>query len=99
MKILLALAILALPALASAEGNAERGKALAMRWCSGCHIVAEDQPGGDAGPAFTSLMRNDARTEFDLREWLFQPHPPMPDLNLSAEEIDDLIAYIRTIQN
>lgn len=93
------LTMAALPGITFADGNPERGEALALRWCTACHVVSENEPGGDAGPAFTALMRNDTRSEFDLREWLFQPHPPMPDLNLTAEEIDDLIAYIRTVQN
>ena len=97
IRIALAALAVALPALAHA-GDAERGQALAERWCTECHVVGPNQPGGDAGPAFTSLMKNDARSEFDIRRWLFQPHPPMPDFNLTAPEIDDLMAYINSVQ-
>lgn len=84
----------AFPALAG-NGEAERGQALAVRWCTGCHVVGPDEPGGDMGPAFQTLRAK--RTEPALRSWLFEPHPPMPDLNLTAGEIDAILAYIRSL--
>ena len=91
---LLAAALVVLPAAASAE-LAERGRELALHWCVDCHVVATGEPGGDAGPSFPSLQAR--RSEPGLRAWLFQPHPPMPDLLLTADEIDALLAYIRSL--
>ncbi|HUF56609.1 MAG TPA: cytochrome c [Thermohalobaculum sp.] len=87
----LALAGLAAPAAA----DAERGAELARRWCTPCHVVAADEPGGDAGPSFMAMRAG--RSEPGLRAWLFQPHPPMPDLALTAAEIDAILAYIRAL--
>lgn len=92
-RMLLALA-LGPPAAALAD-EADRGRELALRWCSACHVVAADEPGGDAGPAFETLLVE--RTEPGLRAWLFQPHPPMPDLNLTGDEIDAILAYVRSL--
>lgn len=97
MRATLVLAALALlvPFTANAD-EAERGRALALRWCTACHVVAPDRAGGDVGPAFETLTR---RSEDGLRAWLFAPHPPMPDLNLTAGEIDAILAYIRTLRS
>ncbi len=103
MRALVVLCLVTLPGIAGAQSTtseearqAERGRELAVRWCSDCHVVARGEPGGDIGPAFPSL--NDERTEPGLRAWLFQPHPPMPDLHLGAEEVDALMAYVRTLK-
>ena len=92
----LALGALANPALAA---DAERGRELALRWCVACHVVDEKEPGGDAGPAFASVVNRLGRTEDELRGWLSDPHPPMPDMNLSAVEIDDILAYILSLRH
>lgn len=98
MRALAVLGLALIPGLAAAADmnpQAERGRELALRWCTECHVIAPDAPGGDAGPAFTSFRA--ALSEPGLRAWLFQPHPPMPDLNLSGDEIDAILAYIRTL--
>jgi mono/diheme cytochrome c family protein len=95
---LAAVAIIVVVAPARAE-DADRGKELALRWCVACHVVEGETPGGDAGPPFASLVNTLGRSEDDLRGWLSDPHPPMPDLNLSSIEIDDIIAYIATLRN
>lgn len=95
--LILALAA-SLPAISALAANdAERGRELAVRWCTECHIVAPDEAGGDAGPPFEVLSK--ARTEPGLRAWLFEPHPPMPDLNLTADEIEAILAYIDTLRD
>ncbi len=85
------------PALA-ADPDAERGRELALRWCASCHVVDADAPGGDAGPAFATLVNRLGRTEEELRVWLSDPHPPMPEMNLSGVEIDDILAHILSLK-
>ena len=92
-----ALAVVALSPGAEAAGNAENGQALARQWCVSCHVVARGDPRGvatDVAPAFPSLR---TRTEDELRAFLVAPHPPMPNFNLPREQIEDLVAYIRSI--
>lgn len=95
MRVLLALAAALSGLAAPAAADAERGAELARRWCTPCHVVAPDEPGGDAGPSFMAMRVG--RSEPGLRAWLFRPHPPMPDLNLAADEIEAILAYIRAL--
>jgi mono/diheme cytochrome c family protein len=90
-------ALLAAPALAqTSAGNVEAGRDLALQLCSGCHFVAAGQrpPVAVQAPPFLMLANDPAVTEFRLRNFLRTPHPVMPTLILSAQETDDVIAYI-----
>jgi mono/diheme cytochrome c family protein len=79
-------------------GDVERGRALSLRWCVSCHVVAPDAVGGDAGPTFASLASRPGQTEQALRNWLAEPHPPMPDLGLAVTEFDDITSYIVSLK-
>lgn len=79
-------------------GDIERGRALSLHWCVACHVVAPEATGSDAGPAFASLASLPGQTEQALRNWLADPHPPMPDFDLTAVEFDDLAAYIMSLK-
>ncbi len=79
-------------------GDPETGRALAQSWCTPCHVVETGQAdASDAGPPFQQIADDPARTDDQLRVWLADPHPPMPNLNLGRTEIDHLIAYIRSL--
>lgn len=93
LPVLAALPLLAAAGAAPAD-EAERGRELALRWCAECHVVAPDVPGADAGPAFPTLS---GRSDEELRVWLSDPHPPMPNLELSGRDIEALIAHIRAV--
>ena len=84
------------PALAADPDNGER---LARRWCAPCHVVASDQRGpvGEA-PPFKTIA---AKPDFDaakLAFFLMDPHPKMPNMQLSRTEGADLAAYIATLK-
>jgi mono/diheme cytochrome c family protein len=32
-----------------------------------------------------------------VRAWLADPHPPMPNFNLSRQQIDDIVAYLDSL--
>ena len=85
---------------AQAAGDVEDGKALAREWCSSCHLV---ESGGqlsaqDSAPPFPEMAADPAYTEQRLRSWLWAPHPPMPDFDLSRYEIDSLVDYIMSLE-
>ena len=84
------------PALAQEHGNAQAGRALALTACANCHLVSERQskPPMDSVPSFDAIARNRAMTEERLRAFLTKPHWPMPDLQLSRQQIEDEIAYL-----
>jgi mono/diheme cytochrome c family protein len=75
----------------------ERGRDLAERWCAACHVIGPGATGGDAGPAFESIAALDRQTEWNIKAAIALPHPPMPDLDLSAPEYDDLSSYIMSL--
>jgi len=78
--------------------DADSGKQLAVKLCTNCHIVGGDQRGSDAVPSFSSMANNAIYSDNRLRGWLFNPHPPMPAIDLSRTEVDAIIAYIRSLQ-
>lgn len=96
----LALAVIMTATIAgsAAAADARKGGKLARQWCSNCHIIGDEQPaGGDAAPTFATIAETAAERNDDLKAWLADPHPPMPDLSLTTYEIDDLLAYIESL--
>ncbi|MEZ5931717.1 MAG: cytochrome c [Alphaproteobacteria bacterium] len=91
----LSAAILASGALAA---DIRAGEKLAKQWCTNCHLIGTEQSaGGDAAPPFAAIAESAADRKDDLKAWLADPHPPMPNLSLSRFEIDDLLAYIESL--
>jgi cytochrome c len=82
---------------ASAAGDPQAGHDLARSWCSGCHLIESTSHGGDAAPPFATIAAENAGDPARLRGWLTDPHPPMPNLNLSRAEIEDIIAYLMSL--
>jgi len=97
---LLAVLVLPAPAAAAAEdmGDPARGVMLARTWCTGCHVVEPGGRGSDAAPSFMTIANDPKRGPAALRAWLTRPHPPMPNMNLSRAEIDDVVAYLRSLK-
>jgi mono/diheme cytochrome c family protein len=84
----LAAIMTAIMATGAAAADVEHGEKLARQWCANCHVIGGEQTaGGDAAAERTN----------DLRAWLADPHPPMPNLSLTRWEIDDLLAYIESL--
>ena len=100
-KLCLAMAFLlaaSLP-LAAQAGDSAEGQRLALQWCTSCHVVDENQENAsDAAPPFFEIANDPARTSGGLRAWLANPHPPMPPVNLSHRETEDIIAYLESLR-
>ncbi len=81
---------------AFAVGDADNGEQLAAQWCVSCHYVGEEPRAVavDQAPAFATVAQY---TDDRLGTFLTRPHPPMPNLDLAREHIDDIIAYLRTL--
>ena len=88
-----------LPAAAFA-GSAAEGQEIANRWCSGCHKVETgDKPSAsDMVPTFGSIARRKNFDRVQLEAWIGHPHPPMPTLNLTRDEIESLVNYIESLR-
>ena len=90
----LALASLAAitPALAA---DVSHGEQLAKRWCAACHVVSDDQArGADNVPTFAAIAKTPGFDAEHIARFLRDPHPKMPDMQLSMPESADLAAYI-----
>lgn len=94
-KILVLLGSMAGPAFA--QGDLETGRQHALNWCTGCHVVDLDGHGADVGPALPQLLADGRRTGDEMRGWLADPHPPMPKLDLTRQEIEDIVAYLESL--
>ena len=80
-------------------GNAERGGQLAERWCSTCHLVSDAQAQATTeAPTFQSIAERSPEAIDALAAFLMDPHPPMPDLSLTREDIRDLLSYIESLR-
>ncbi len=90
---------IACPAAAQESGDPATGADLARTWCSGCHVVdPRESRGSDAVPAFAAIANMPSATAMSLHAFLEMPHGRMPDLKLSGQQIDDVVAYIMTLR-
>ncbi len=83
---------------AAMPADAAHGEQLAKRWCAACHIVAADQTGGaDNVPALASIAKMPGFSADNIAQFLVDPHPKMPDMQLTRDEAKDLGAYIASL--
>ncbi|HEY9058611.1 MAG TPA: c-type cytochrome [Aurantimonas sp.] len=91
---------LLLPGAAEAQskGDAAAGRAIAERWCAACHIVSPEQTSGNADVLTFMTIAKQADDELgSLKVFLADPHPVMPDMSLTGQEIRDIAAYIASL--
>ncbi|HEY8065911.1 MAG TPA: cytochrome c [Methylosinus sp.] len=82
------------PAVAA---DAAHGKRIAERWCASCHVMTSAQKTANAdAPSFADVAQRRADAKA-LANFLVDPHPKMPDMHLSRREIEDIVAYIRSL--
>ena len=76
------------------------GKGLAERLCATCHLVGDGENSAlPAGvPSLRGLANRSGQTARRIENALIQPHPPMPDMRLTMQEIQDLLAYFETLR-
>lgn len=89
--------IVAFTQSAGAAGDPREGRRVAERWCSGCHVTGRSGRQSDTAPAFSALANDPKKSAEYLRTWINNPHPPMPNFNLTRQTVDDLAAYIRSL--
>ena len=76
------------------------GKAIAEKLCVGCHLIDKTSDGGTPAdvPSFPSIANRSKQSVEGLTNWLLAPHPPMPDAQLTRQEIRDLAGYIISLR-
>lgn len=85
-------------------GDAERGRAMAEIHCSGCHAIGYGAKSPyDGAPTFPAIV---ARGHVDdyaeaFAEGIMVPHEGrvvMPEFVLNPQEIEDLLAYMKSLR-
>ena len=98
-RLWLGLCLLAGPAGAAAAQtatlDAERGRAIAERVCVGCHAIDREATTKLADvPSFPVIANRPGRTAEFITNAMLAPHPAMPGVPLTTQEMRDLAAYI-----
>jgi hypothetical protein len=85
-----------------------RGRALAIKICTACHIVSEDQPFApilrQPAPEFRTIANRPSTSEESLRSFLSATHVTittpfaMPSPELTNEMTDQVISYILSLR-
>lgn len=73
---------------------------MARKLCMGCHLVDDrDDAVAQVGPpSFASIANKPGQTADRIKGALIQPHPPMPDMQLSNREMLNIIAYLESLR-
>ncbi|WP_421726260.1 c-type cytochrome [Bauldia sp.] len=83
------------------EPNEQRGFTFVDTNCSMCHAVGRfgDSPLGIAPPFRTLHERYPVETlQEALAEGIITGHPSMPVFVLEVDQVDDVIAYLKTLE-
>jgi mono/diheme cytochrome c family protein len=90
------------------KGKVDAGREVALHACTGCHVVASDQPFKPVYPKplpdFRTIANKPNSTATSLQHFLTSlPAVPkrsqMPNLLLSSEDLRDVSAYIMSLRD
>jgi mono/diheme cytochrome c family protein len=94
-----AMVVAALAATSSFAADPDHGETLVKRWCAACHLVASDQKSATTeAPSFLSVAKRPGFDAAKIAFFLLDPHPKMPNMELSRDEAADIAAYIATLK-
>jgi len=77
------------------------GQEVARKLCVNCHIVEPDGAPATVNPAIPSFMAiadKEGQSESKLRGFVLNPHPPMPEVQLTTHELENIAAYIMSLK-
>ena len=98
-SIFVLLSLLLHPAELIASERAGLGREIAIQWCTSCHVVVEGQVTAfTAIPTFREIARKYNDKQGALEAFLTAPQHPMPEVNLSRDEVRNLSAYIMSLE-
>ena len=86
---------------ATAAADLKLGETLLARHCGACHAVGktDDNPQKDAPALRTLGTRYPVESlEEALGEGVMSGHPDMPEYKFDADDVDAIIAYLKSIQ-
>lgn len=78
-----------------------QGQALARTLCSNCHIVGPGETptvlNADI-PSFMAIAAKDGQSADKIKAWVLNPHPAMPQVQLTKTELNAIAAYIMSLK-
>ena len=78
------------------------GRNSARALCVNCHVVEPNAASQKTVPAdipsFKTIAEKRGWTEDDLKVFMLKPHPPMPSVQLTTHELDNLASYIMSLK-
>ncbi len=77
------------------------GQEVAEKLCTSCHIVGKEPVNASMPsdvPSFTEIANMPDQTEVRVAGRIVVPHPAMPQIQLTREEIANLAAYIMSLR-
>lgn len=91
-----------LPAQANAAGDADAAKGIVAEHCVACHEVpgySSKAGAAELGAPSFATIANDPQSydPMELENWLRRPHWPMQQFMLSDRDIDNLLAFIKSL--
>jgi mono/diheme cytochrome c family protein len=97
--IILGSAVASRHAQAQAAGDPQAGLALAREVCASCHAVlaGETQSPNARAPSFEAIAHTPGMTSTALTVALRTSHQTMPNLMFEADELQNLIAYVLSL--
>lgn len=98
LRIGIACMALLLPAGTAVAEDIAAGARVAKLQCTGCHQIAYP-PRAKAGlaPSFVDIAAAKGMTQLSIEAFLSTPHEKMPNYSLSQKQIDDVAAYIMSL--
>ncbi len=86
---------------AQVHPDVKSGKVLASKLCVSCHIVGPEASSATVAadvPSFATIANKRGHSAQAIAGAIVIPHPPIPQIQLTREEIGDLAAYINRSQ-
>lgn len=78
-----------------AAENVADGRKIAETWCQPCHTTGA-VPTNDLAKPFSEIVAS--RTPQSIAAFLADPHGAMPNIQLSRQQIADVVAYMGTLK-
>lgn len=88
------------PAAAQKAAGKANGRELAGRLCVNCHFLDHGTNTGSGGiaPSFAQIAGKQGQTSERVAGAIIIPHPEMPTVSLTMQEIRDVVAYIMSLK-
>ena len=85
----------------TSEPDPAKGKALAERLCTNCHLIgtAQQTQANPDVPSFPEIANLPEQTAGAVAARIMLPKHPMPQIPLTKSELSDLAAYILSLRD